>query len=139
MKVKAEVIGAARKFTRDDELLEWYVESYEKYVREESEEAWDKVRAEEDKKARAEAERVRAEAETALRQAVETRVRDRPTSLAELAQPSTPSLPELAAGFNVRDIMPKFDVPPHDDGAVAAQLLGGRYGTAKQHRLRRSR
>ena len=69
MKVKAEVIGAARTFTSDDELLEFYVESYEKYVRAESDKAWAKVKAEEDKKARAEAEQQRQPGRERFREA----------------------------------------------------------------------
>jgi len=64
--VRAEVIGAARAFTDDDWVLDFFVDCYEKDVREESDKAWARVKAEEEAKARARSERARREREDAL-------------------------------------------------------------------------
>jgi hypothetical protein len=132
VRVKAEVIGAARVFTSDDELFERFVAIYEKDTREESDKGWAVVKAEEEKKARAEAAKVRAEAEKARAEALQARDKNRPISLAELAQASMPSsFQNIAAGFNIQDVMPKFDFPKYEP--VAATLLaGGRYGVSKE-------
>lgn len=132
VRVKAEVIGAARVFTSDDELFERFVAIYENDIRKESDKGWAIVKAEEEKKARAEAAKVRAQAEKARTEALEARDKNRPISLAELAQASMPSsFQNIAAGFNIQDVMPKFDVPTYEQ--VAATLLtGGRYGVSKE-------
>lgn len=132
VRVKAEVIGAARSFANGgNELLEWYVEQYEERVREESDKGWARVKAEEARKARATAEKVRAEAEKARRQALETRGKNRPISLAELTQASMPSFADLAPKFNGQDLVPKFEVPMYDRSSIAARLLTGQYGTGE--------
>ena len=132
VRVKAEVIGAARVFTSDDELFERFVAIYEKDTREESDKGWAIVKAEEEKKARAEAAKVRAEAEKARAEALQARDKNMPISLAELAQASMPSsFQNIAAGFNIQDVMPKFDFPKYEP--VAATLLaGGRYGVSNE-------
>ncbi len=135
VRVQAEVIGAARDFTRDDELLQWYVEAYEKQVREKSDEAWEKVRAEEQKKARAEAEKARKQAEKEAREARErqrqaiadARAENRPLSVHELAAQFVPKsqfdgIPAginladrfkfdgIPAGINLADMLPKYNL-----------------------------
>lgn len=137
VRVKAEVIGAARAFTRDDELLESYVEEYEKHIREKSDEAWAKVKADEEKKARAEAEKVRTQAEKAARAAeearrqavAEARAENKPIGLQELASQSVPK-------FNINDmikfdeIMPKINIdhmlPKYNLGSYVN--VGGQFG-----------
>ena len=121
VRVQAEVIGAARVFTSDDELFERFVAIYEKDTREESDKGWAIVKAEEEKKARAEAAKVRAEAEKARAEALQARDKNRPISLAELAQASMPSsFQNIAAGFNIQDVMPKFDFPKYEPVAATA-------------------
>jgi hypothetical protein len=140
VRVKAEVIGSARVFTSDDELFDRFVEVYEKDTREESDKGWAIVKAEEEKKARAQAAEVRAQAEKARTraekartEALEAREKNRPISLAELAQASMPSsFKNIAAGFNIQDVMPKFDVPTYEPVAAATLLAGGRYGVSKE-------
>ncbi len=116
MKVTAEVIGAAREFTRDEQLLQWFVDQFEKDVREKSDKAWEKVRAEEEKKARAEAEKARKQAEKEARVAeerrrqaiAEARAENRPLSIQELAAQFAPKFDGITTGMNLADMI-KFD------------------------------
>lgn len=128
VQVKAEVIGAARVFTDDDELLDRFVEIFEKDVREVSDKAWAKVRAEEEGKRRAEEERARARAEKAAGEAHEAHQRANPQTLAGLAgQGSVPAFQRLAAGIKIEDILPKLEIPKYDFG-----LDLGQYGLSEK-------
>ncbi len=132
VRVRAEVIGAARSFTNGgNELLEWFVEQYEKQIREESDKGWARVKAEEEKKVRAAAEKVRVEAEKARRQAPQTGDKNTPISLAELVQASMPSFSDLAPKFNVQDFLPKFEIPKYDHSPITSTLLTGTYEIAE--------
>jgi hypothetical protein len=126
VRVRAEVIGAARAFTRDDELLDLYVEWYEEQVRKESDNGWARVKAEEEEKARAEAAKIRAQAEKDRREALETRDQYQPINLAGIAMGSMPSFK-----FNFEDLMPKFEFPRYEP-PLAATLLAGRYGLMEE-------
>jgi hypothetical protein len=137
VRVKAEVIGSVRTFTGDDELLQHYVEVYEKDVRERSDKAWAAIKAEEEKKAKAEAEKAVREAAEDRRKAmedrrqavVEARAENQPLSLHELATQAAPK-------FNVHDfikfdeIMPKFNfdhlLPKYNLGSY--MTVGSNFG-----------
>lgn len=103
----AEVVGAARVFANDEDLFELHVKRREAEIREVSDAAWARVKAEEDERARA------AEVE-AIRAAREAMGKSTPTTLAgALAN----SLQNPVAGIDFLAILPKLDSP----------MIGGRY------------
>lgn len=119
VRVRAEVLGAARTFVDGGKpMLEWFVERYEKKVREESDKGWARVRAEEAAKARAIAEKAQQEA-------LEAR-RNRPKSLHDLGLE-----PMSSTRFDYQSIMPKYEFPHLDNSSYIRKLLGKQYGASE--------
>lgn len=65
MLIQAEIIGVARVFTGDEDILDLLVENFEKEIRETSDKAWATLKAEEAKNARAAEEAARRAAKEA--------------------------------------------------------------------------
>ena len=117
--IKAEVVGAARAFIHEEDVIGFFVERHEEAVREKSDKAWAKVRAEQEEKAHVEREKAR-------REAAKTAAANPSATIADLTRP-------FALTFDFSDIMPKynFDFMPKAEtvrhgGARAAEAVDRR-------------
>ena len=116
MLINASVIGTARAFIHEEDVIGFFVERHEEAVREKSDKAWAKVRAEQEEKAHVEREKAR-------REAAKTAAANPSATIADLTRP-------FALTFDFSDIMPKynFDFMPKAEtvrhgGARAAEAV----------------
>lgn len=130
IQVQAEVIGVARRLTGTDDPLEFFVEQTEKAIRADSDKAWARIKAEEERKARAEAEKILAKQEKARQEALKARAEKTPMTLQEIAQSAmTPALQNLTTGIDFSSMVPKVDMRQFDFGLPTETLLQGQYGS----------
>ena len=127
MLIEASVIGTAHSFSEDAEMLDIFVEMYEKQVREKSDEGHARVRAEQEAKERAEQEKrvreARGAAGKARKEAMDAVVPKRPWDVGI----DMPRIGDLLGPSRFVDSfkfdMPKFDMPsllpPHLAGMGA--------------------
>lgn len=104
--IKAQVVGAARGFLHDEEVLDFFVEYHTEQIREKSDRGWEKVRAEE------------AEKERVKQQRAAERARQAAKPGAMLADMTRAFMPDFS------DIMPKYDfnLVPTADANILKQF-----------------
>lgn len=122
IQVKASVSGAARVFINDVELLDRFVHIREKEIREESDQAWAKVHAEQEEA------RLRADAARARAQELADRDLDRKSP----QQIAGTTIRDIFPQFNLQDILPKVEPPKFDLGLSQPPLLADIYAHTQE-------